>query len=85
MLGSALTMVCVKEETSTVKLSASTGTRLPSFGRRITLKVMVRLDVSLLSLVNACRSSLVIGVVEPVYGETTSVNKMLQHMDPLRM
>lgn len=61
----SLTMSWVKVETSTVELSGCLDTRRPSLGWRVTLKVMTRLELLLMSLVTTCRSSLVIGVEEP--------------------
>lgn len=63
--GPWLTIACVKVEISRVELLGCIVTSLPSLGRRITLNVMVRLEVWLLSLVVACKSSFVIGAEEP--------------------
>ena len=52
-----------------VELSACVITSLPNLGRRITLYVMVRFDVPLLSLVLVSNSSFVIGVDDPGVGE----------------
>lgn len=62
---SSLTISCVKVEMSFVELSGCLVTRRPNLGCRITLKVMVRLEVSLMSFVTACKSSFEIGVEEP--------------------
>lgn len=61
----SLTMSCVKVEMSTVELSDCLITRRPSLGCRITLKVMMRFEVLLMSLVTTCKSSFVIVVEEP--------------------
>ena len=58
-------MSCVNVERSNVELSGCTVTSLPSLGRRITLKVILRFECLLLSLVTACKFSVLIGVEEP--------------------
>lgn len=62
---SSLTISCVKVEMSTVELSGCLVTSCPSLGCRITLYVMMRLEVLLMSLVTACNSSFVISAKEP--------------------
>ena len=61
----SLTMSCVKVEMSTVELSGFLITRRPSLGWRITVNVITRLEVLLMSLVTTCKSSFVMGVEEP--------------------
>lgn len=61
-----LTISCVKVEMSTVELLGCLITRRPSLGCRVTLNVITRFEVLLMSLVTACKYSFVIGLEEPV-------------------
>lgn len=58
-------MSWVNADRSDVELSGRLRARRPSFGWRITLNVMTRLEVLLKSLVTARKSSLVIVAEEP--------------------
>lgn len=67
-------------EISRVEVSGCTVTSLPSLGRRMTLNVIVRFDVLLLSLVTACKCSVVIGVEEPECEEQEGSVKTVNDM-----
>lgn len=54
---SALTISCVKEETSVLDSSVCTLTSFPNFGGLTTVKTMVRFELPSLSLVAALRTS----------------------------
>lgn len=61
----SLTISCVKVDTSDVELSGRLIARRPSFGWRITVNVMTRLEALLKSFVTASKSSLVIVAEDP--------------------
>lgn len=73
---SSLTISCVKTEMSSVVLSDCLLTRRPSLGRWVTMNVIIRFEVLLMSLVPACKSSFVSGREEP--GEIIDINNNLR-------